>query len=297
MTIAPSAGVIRILDRESRGDWIRAGQIVDNVPFVGVSLLLEGILLALPLICLDYASVVKVPSYEIPAAVGRRSVWGDCFAYGHDGMPIETSEKRAKRAMQTKGTSTSWTPPEFGQRCPRCATTTTIKSCRHTHSTFLREKFKFFAGKDPARLKFEGTFTIDPRKSPKTFDASWEPEHGSISKGIYLLEGDHLTLCWGGPERPTEFPSKPGQRGHLLIHFSATEALSITWEEKKRTRFRRIVQQRRQRRDHDARVGRMLGHRIGLTRLSGESSNPGKPAGNVDDVDRFGLPLLRDGTI
>jgi uncharacterized protein (TIGR03067 family) len=51
----------------------------------------------------------------------------------------------------------------------------------------------------------ETTFKIDPSKNPKTIDFTYKS--GSVSHGIYKVEGDTLTLCraTGKAERPTEF--------------------------------------------------------------------------------------------
>jgi uncharacterized protein (TIGR03067 family) len=58
----------------------------------------------------------------------------------------------------------------------------------------------------------EGSFTIDPAKSPKHLDAKGPNAQGAEEKtiGIYKLEGDTLRICFvpEGKQRPTEFKSQ-----------------------------------------------------------------------------------------
>ena len=65
-----------------------------------------------------------------------------------------------------------------------------------------------------------GSMKVDPNKSPAHIDFTYEdgPAKGTTLKGIYKIEGDTLTICYGGfgKDRPTEFASKPGS-GTILI--------------------------------------------------------------------------------
>jgi uncharacterized protein (TIGR03067 family) len=59
--------------------------------------------------------------------------------------------------------------------------------------------------------EIKGKLTIDPGKKPKTMDWSLtRPEDGKPlnAAGIYKLEGDSLTFCYG-VKRPAEFKTKP----------------------------------------------------------------------------------------
>ena len=66
------------------------------------------------------------------------------------------------------------------------------------------------------------TMKLDPTKEPRWIDITFTEgsETGKVRRGIYVLEGDLQTICYGdlGEERPTEFVSKPGT-GHRLVVF------------------------------------------------------------------------------
>src|SRR5262249_32772913 len=62
---------------------------------------------------------------------------------------------------------------------------------------------------------------VDRSKTPAHIDTTYEdgPAKGTALKGIYKIEGDTLTICYGGiaMERPTEFESKPGSGTMLFV--------------------------------------------------------------------------------
>jgi uncharacterized protein (TIGR03067 family) len=65
----------------------------------------------------------------------------------------------------------------------------------------------------------EGTFTLDPTKTPKWTDSmnGTGPDKGKTWKGIYELEGDTQKVCLAPPgkDRPKEFATKAGS-GYIL---------------------------------------------------------------------------------
>ena len=69
------------------------------------------------------------------------------------------------------------------------------------------------------KTEFAATLSIDPTTSPKSIELIFRDEGKTFtSKGIWMLEGDTLTLCVGAPEvpRPKEFRSERDSE-HLLI--------------------------------------------------------------------------------
>jgi uncharacterized protein (TIGR03067 family) len=66
-----------------------------------------------------------------------------------------------------------------------------------------------------AEGKTDGTYKVDPSKSPKTIDITFIGGQldGQTMLGVYKLDGDTYTVCLhagGGKERPKELASKPG---------------------------------------------------------------------------------------
>ena len=64
----------------------------------------------------------------------------------------------------------------------------------------------------------KGTVIIDPTKRPKTMDMAFDREgKPAVGKCVYELDGDSLKLCYGEPERPAEFNTKPGSDHKLYV--------------------------------------------------------------------------------
>jgi uncharacterized protein (TIGR03067 family) len=61
---------------------------------------------------------------------------------------------------------------------------------------------------------------LDPAKNPKWVDLSAERLGNQVLKGIYLLNGDKLTICYAyDPDlpRPTEFKTMSGVRAYVYV--------------------------------------------------------------------------------
>jgi uncharacterized protein (TIGR03067 family) len=70
--------------------------------------------------------------------------------------------------------------------------------------------------------RLEGTFRLDPSRSPKTFDLTVTDRGLSVTypAGIYQLNGDIFRLCFSFPssERPAAFETSPGSGRTLFIY-------------------------------------------------------------------------------
>ncbi len=69
---------------------------------------------------------------------------------------------------------------------------------------------------------YDGTFRLDPKADPKTFDWTGKGPAGATElRGIYELEGDTLRLCYveaaSGAARPTELRSTEGSQRILIV--------------------------------------------------------------------------------
>jgi uncharacterized protein (TIGR03067 family) len=55
------------------------------------------------------------------------------------------------------------------------------------------------------RLRFTAKVGIDENETPAHIDLSFED--GTIGKGVFVLRGDTLEICWGGAQRPRSLDS------------------------------------------------------------------------------------------
>ena len=117
---------------------------------------------------------------------------------------------------------------------------------KHLHT--LQGTWEFVSGTRQARLiitgtqfqitftngdQYQGTFKLDPMSRPKAIDLVIEdgPERhkGKESKGIYLLDNDHLMLFPGVPgsgDRLEAFP-EPEDRTHLRLVFRKNKTARV----------------------------------------------------------------------
>ena len=75
------------------------------------------------------------------------------------------------------------------------------------------DRYKAYFGD---KLADEGTIRLDPATTPKEIDVF--PSKDKVMKGIYKIDGDEMSVCFGRPggERPTEFKTKEGTFQLLL---------------------------------------------------------------------------------
>jgi uncharacterized protein (TIGR03067 family) len=89
----------------------------------------------------------------------------------------------------------------------------------------LTGSFTFMAGGKMTAVirdeKHNGTYTIDPSKTPKVLDLipGDGDDAGKTYQAIYVIDGDTLKICGGatpGDARPTEVSSKEGSKQMLI---------------------------------------------------------------------------------
>jgi uncharacterized protein (TIGR03067 family) len=90
---------------------------------------------------------------------------------------------------------------------------------KKTRLITTRDKFTLSTGAQTGTSE-DGTFTIDPTKSPKTVDSVQGSglDKGKTFLGIYeIIDDTHKRACWApaGKPRPTDFVSTPGS-GYIL---------------------------------------------------------------------------------
>ncbi len=88
--------------------------------------------------------------------------------------------------------------------------------------TFQGNRIHFQGDNTTPGADLEFTYTVDPSKKPKQMDmklvkSSDNKGLGKVARGIYMLQGDTLKLCYGEKERPNDFSTKKGQHRAFLI--------------------------------------------------------------------------------
>jgi uncharacterized protein (TIGR03067 family) len=85
---------------------------------------------------------------------------------------------------------------------------------------FSGDKYTYFKEED--KLHDHGAFRLDPKARPRAIDIIEDqgPNRGTTSRGIYMLDGDTLVVCYNLPHmsRPTEFSSKADSSIFLFIY-------------------------------------------------------------------------------
>jgi uncharacterized protein (TIGR03067 family) len=87
--------------------------------------------------------------------------------------------------------------------------------------TILKDKIVFTTkGADDIDINVNAQYLIDSKATPKTIDITHTDAEKTVwtMKGIYKLDGDTLTLCYGDEKRPAQFESKPESRQLLVVY-------------------------------------------------------------------------------
>jgi RNA polymerase sigma factor (sigma-70 family) len=204
---APLAGsTLQAASLVAAGEWAAAGAL--SAP---VAALTEGVLQAMLLTKLKTAAAVVLALCVVGtgAGVATRQVV--------TGRQADVEEERAALSDPAPA-------PELKEDKDLLQGTWTLVSGEQEGKAVHAELIGFlhlvFAG-EKLTLRIvdedrEGTYQLDPSKKPNEIDLIFG---GDTGKGIYLLEGDALKVCWteGGQERPSEFTAKQGSRRMLLV--------------------------------------------------------------------------------
>ena len=107
-----------------------------------------------------------------------------------------------------------------------------VPSTLHITSRILIDGDRFRT--ESPEANYDGEFLIDVEAEPHTIDIAFVegPEAGESSLGVFMLDGDTLTICLGlvGASRPQAFRTTPGS-GHALETLrraSATRPAGVT---------------------------------------------------------------------
>jgi uncharacterized protein (TIGR03067 family) len=71
----------------------------------------------------------------------------------------------------------------------------------------------------PGKLVDDRKYTADTKKVPAAIDLDTEGDGGRVFLGIYKVEGDTLTICWGNADdhRPSTFESSATKPTTLYV--------------------------------------------------------------------------------
>jgi RNA polymerase sigma factor (sigma-70 family) len=126
----------------------------------------------------------------------------------------QTKEEAIKKALEKlQGT---WVAAPGGTFRGKEASEEDIKTARHRLVISGRE-FKWYTALQEEPL-LKGTFAIDPTTRPATMDMTFERGGETAhAKCIYEVNGDTMKLCYGEPDRPTEFRPTPDSDNKLYV--------------------------------------------------------------------------------
>jgi RNA polymerase sigma factor (sigma-70 family) len=131
-----------------------------------------------------------------------------------DASKPQQKEAPAKKDLEKlQGTWIAAVGGEF-----RGKTATEQENIRAGHRLVISgDKFAWFTALQVEPL-MKGTVRIDETKRPKTMDMEFERESNrAVGKCIYELDGDTLKICYGEPDRPTEFKTNPDSDNKLYV--------------------------------------------------------------------------------
>lgn len=86
-----------------------------------------------------------------------------------------------------------------------------------------------FTIRSKGKLRYGGTFRIDPSRNPATIDFTHTrgEAKGKVWQGIYLQQGDGMKICDNAADvskgRPAAFATEPGSGRVLVIFRRATQ--------------------------------------------------------------------------
>jgi uncharacterized protein (TIGR03067 family) len=130
----------------------------------------------------------------------KNTLLGFVAAFVFSAVPVWADDKKEEKKDEAAKIEGKWVATSY-QRGGREVPKDMIK----TELTITKGAYEFPTGIN--RISMKGTIAVDAAKGAIDFTPADGPSKGKTLLGIYKVEGDKLTICFGaaGKDRPKEF--------------------------------------------------------------------------------------------